>query len=290
MSERGEFNPTINIEYKGKIITSNQINILKVILKTKSQNKAAKMLKIPPSSINIQIKRLESKLNTKLIYSSPSGTMLTEEGIKIIDYFNSIQNRMNKGEFIACGFVSGEIGKILFDDVIITSFDNVLKLYNMGLTKIIGIDAPYWSFRIMDNRFLRSEGGLGVESEEEIYPIAYDYFVMVYKDEFNFKNLVGIRYSAQRIVWKILKNEGISFKITKHVKNPFQAIELVEEGYSLFLNKSFSKYINDYNIEKPKFYEKTKHTINFIGNLEEINELIEKKKKKIKNAGFEVIY
>ncbi|EHP88323.1 helix-turn-helix domain-containing protein [Methanotorris formicicus] len=285
-----DFKPTININYKGKTITSNQINILKAILKTKSQNKAARILKIPPSSINIQIKRLENKLNTKLIYSSPSGTMLTEEGIKIIDHFNSIQNRLKDNEFIACGFVSGEIGKLLFDDVIVSSFDNVLKLYNMGLTKIIGVDDPYWSFRVMDGRFLRSEGGLGMEKDGDVYPIAYDYFVMVYKDEFDFKNLVGIRYSAQRIVWKILKNEGIPFKITTVVKNPLHAIELVEDGYSLFLNKSFSRYINKCNIEEPKFYEKTKHTINFIGDLNNMEKLIEKRKKKIKRIGFDVIY
>ena len=188
-----------------------------------------------------------------------------------------MQKRVSKHPFIACGFISGELGKILFDDILISSFDNILKLYEMDLTSIVGIDDPYWSFRL-----------------GEPIPIAYDHFIMAYKENFNVKNLIGIRYSPQRIVWNILKNQNVDFKITKVVKNPFYAIDLIEDGYSLFLNESFAKYIKkDYVIEKPYFYEKTKHTLNFIASNEEheklINHVVNKKKKEIESRGFEVI-
>ncbi|WP_421078412.1 LysR family transcriptional regulator [Methanothermococcus sp. Ax23] len=268
---------TLNIKYDGKSITENQIKILKLISEKKSQNKVAKILNIPPSSVNIQIKRLEEKLGVKLIYSSTSGTILTEPAQNIVKYYESVQKRVSKHPFIACGFISGELGKILFDDILISSFDNILKLYEMDLTSIVGIDDPYWSFRL-----------------GEPIPIAYDHFIMAYKENFNVKNLIGIRYSPQRIVWNILKNQNVDFKITKVVKNPFYAIDLIEDGYSLFLNESFAKYIKkDYVIEKPYFYEKTKHTLNFIASNEEheklINHVVNKKKKEIESRGFEVI-
>ena len=268
---------TINIKYNGKLITENQIKILKLISEKKSQNKVAKILNIPPSSVNIQIKRLEKKLGVKLIYSSTSGTILTEPAQNIVKYYESVQKRVSKNPFIACGFISGELGKILFDDIIISSFDNILKLHEMDLTGIVGMDDPYWSFRL-----------------GEPIPIAYDYFITAYKEKFDIKNLIGIRYSSQRIIWNILKNHKIDFRITKVVKNPFYAIDLIEEGYSLFINESFVRYIKkDYVVEKPYFYEKTKHTLNFIASNEKYEKLIEhtvnKKKKEIKNRGFEVV-
>ncbi|AEH06733.1 helix-turn-helix domain-containing protein [Methanothermococcus okinawensis] len=155
---------TLNIKYNNKSITEKQIEILKLISENKSQNKVAKILNIPPSSVNIQIKRLEKKLGVKLIYSSTSGTILTESAQNIVKYYESVQKRISKNPFIACGYISGELGKILFDDVVISSFDNIIKLHEMDLTSIIGIDDPYWSFRL-----------------GEPIPVAYDHFIMAYK-------------------------------------------------------------------------------------------------------------
>jgi molybdenum-dependent DNA-binding transcriptional regulator ModE len=274
---KSKLSTTLNIKYDGKIITQNQMKILKLISEKKSQNKVANILNIPPSTVNIQLKRLEKKLGFKLTYSSPSGTILTDEALELLEYYESMNKRISENPFIACGFISGEIGKILFDDIVVSSFGNVLKLYNMGLTNIVGIDDPYWSFRM-----------------GEPVPVAYDHFVMVYKEDFDFKNLIGISHSAQRIVWKTLKNMKIDFSVTKVVKNPYYAIDLVENGYSLFLNKGLLRYVKkDYIVEKPDFYEKTRHTINFILNMEDYEDdfekLVLKKRKEISSAGFEPI-
>ncbi len=272
-----ELTPILNMEYNNKILTKKQLEILKLISKTKSQHKVAELLHIPPSSVNIQIKRLEKKLGIKLIYSSTSGTILTENAKRIVEKYNTIQNRISNESFVACGYICGELGKILFDNILISSFDNILKLHDMNLTNIIGIDDPYWSFRL-----------------GEPIPVVYDHIVVVYKKERNLKNLVGIRYSPQRIVWNILKNDGVNFKITKTVKNPFYAIDLIEKKYTVFINESFSKYIaDDYIIEKPYFYEKTKHTLNLIAPNKYYEEIIEstifKKKREIKNRGFKIV-
>ncbi|HIP17087.1 MAG TPA: LysR family transcriptional regulator [Methanothermococcus okinawensis] len=276
MPNRENLSATITLRYNGKIITENQIKILELISKTKSQNKVAKLLNISPSSVSIQIKRLEKKLGMDLIDSSASGTMLREHAQDIVDYYNKMKKRITMEPLIACGFICGEVGKILFEDIIISSFDNILKLYNMDLSGIVGIDDPYWSYRLGDP-----------------IPVVYDYMVMVYKEEFDTKNLIGIRYSPQRIMWKILKNHNIPFKITKVVKNPFQAIDLLEEGYSLFLNESFTRYVKgDYIIKKPHFYEDTKHTLNFItlnNDEKTIIKSIKRKKKEIENRGFQMV-
>ncbi len=267
----------LNMKYNNKIITEKQLEILKLISKTKSQNKVAEILNIPASSVNIQIKRLEKKIGVKLIYSSTSGTILTEDAQHILKHYESTKKRISDEQFITCGFVCGELGKILFDNVLISSFDNILKLYKMNLTGIMGIDDPYWSFRL-----------------GEPIPVAYDHVIVAYKEKFNAKNLIGIRHSSQRIVWNILKNDKIDFKITRIVKNPFYAIDLIEDGYTLFLNECLAKYLkNDYIVEKPHFYEKTKHTLNFIATNKEYEQYIEKsvkeKKKEIKNRGFEIV-
>jgi len=265
----------INIKYRGKEITENQIKIIELLLKTKSQNKVAKILNIPTSSVNIQIKRLEKKLGIKIIQSSTSGTVVTEEGQEILEYYQRIKRRMGETSFIACGFISSEIGRILFDNIIISSFDNILKLYRMGMVKILGIDDPYWSYRLGDP-----------------IPVVYDYMVMVYRDKFDVKNLIGVRYSPQRILWNVLKSRGISFRVRKVVKDPIQGIELVKKGYSLFLNESLVKYVDgNLNIEKPPFYRDTKHTLNFIAieDEEKVVKTIKKKRKELESRGFEVV-
>ena len=272
---------TIGINYNGAPITERQIRILRLISEKKSQNKVAELLKIPPSAVHIQIKRLEKKLGVQLIYSSTYGTILTETAKEIVKYYELRKKRISSDKFIGCGYVSGEIGKILFDNIIISSFDNILNLYKMDLLSIIGIEDPYWSMNI----------GAPI-------PVAYDYFIKVHspKYEFNHNNLIGIRYSSQRIIWNILKSENIIHKITKTVKNPFYALDLVEEGYSLYINKCFERYIKkEYIVEKPYFYGKTKHTLNIIPlnseNTEQknIEEIIFKKKKELKNKGFELV-
>ncbi|MBA2861120.1 LysR family transcriptional regulator [Methanococcus maripaludis] len=268
---------TLNINYRGKQITKTQVEILKSVSETRSQNKTAEILGIPPSTVNIQIKRLENKLDLKLTYSSPAGTMLSPDAELIVAYYNAYLERTSKEKFIACGFISGEVGRILFDDVLVSSFSNVLRLYRSNLTSVVGIDDPYWSYRLGDP-----------------VPVAFDHFVMVSKGDFNFKNLLGVNYSAHRIVWKTLKNEKIDFRVSKVVKNPFYAIDLLEEGYSMFLNTCLLRYVKkDYLIETPDYYDKTKHTINFILNKsipeDEFEEVLYKKEKEIKSAGFDPV-
>jgi len=273
------------IEYRGKFITPNQIKLLIALHKTKSQNEAAKLLNIKPSSFNIQLKRLEDKLGVKLYYSSPNGTVLTDVGLEILDIYNLYSKRLKSHYFIVSGFVSGEIAKILFDNPIITSFDNALKLLKMSFVDVLGVDDSYWIYRLGDERFLKSEIG---GSDFNIILIAYDNFVMVSKREFDYKNLVGVRFSSQRIVYNILKKEGIKFKVKIRVKNPFKAIELVDEGYSLFLNESLLRYVDrDFNIEYPSFYEKTIHAINFISFGKDV-EIDKKNLKRIKKLGFKI--
>ncbi|ABR56760.1 helix-turn-helix domain-containing protein [Methanococcus aeolicus] len=284
---------TIGINYNGAPITERQIRILRLISEKKSQNKVAELLSIPPSAVNIQIKRLEKKLGVQLIYSSTYGTILTETAQEIVKYYELRKKRISSDKFIGCGYISGEIGKILFDNIIISSFDNILKLYKMDLLSIIGIDDPYWSMDFGVSKFQRSF--------YDPIPVAYDYFIKVHspKYEFNHNNLIGIRYSPQRIIWNILKSENITHKITKTVKNPFYALDLVEKGYSLYINKCFEQYIKkEYIVEKPYFYDKTKHTINIIPLYDEnnknvehknIEEIIFKKKKELKNKGFELV-
>ncbi|CAB3288740.1 Transcriptional regulator, LysR family [Methanocaldococcus lauensis] len=278
-----DFKADVVVEYKGKVITPNQIKLLKSLQKTKSQNEASKLLNINPSSFNIQLKRLEKKLGVKLYYSTPNGTILTEDGLKILEIYEFSKKRLNNKFFTVSGFVSGEIAKILFENPIITSFDNALKLLKLNFVDILGVDDSYWVFRLNDERFLKSEFG---NFDFNIFLVVYDHFVMVSKKEFNYKNLVGVRYSSHRIVYNILKKEGINFKVKIRTKNPFKAIELVNEGYSLFLNESLLKYVDDnLNIEYPKFYEKTIHGINFISLNREIK--IDKDYiKKIKKLGF----
>ncbi|HID47131.1 MAG TPA: LysR family transcriptional regulator [Methanothermococcus okinawensis] len=270
-----DLSSVVHIKYRGKEITAKQIKIIELLLETKSQNKVAKILNIPTSSVNIQIKRLEKKLGLKIIQSSTSGTVVTEEGQQILEFYRRIKRRMEKNSFIACGFICGEVGRILFEDVVISSFDNILKLYRMGMVNILGIDDPYWSYRLGDP-----------------IPVVYDYMVMVYRDRFDVKNLVGIRYSPQRILWNILKSRGVSFKIRKVVKDPLKGIELVKKGYSLFLNESLVKYVDeDLHIERPPFYRDTKHTLNFIGPEDEetVVKAIRRRKKELENRGFEVV-
>ncbi|XRO76164.1 helix-turn-helix domain-containing protein [Methanocaldococcus sp. 10A] len=272
----------LTVEYNGKLITPNQIKLLIALHKTKSQNEASKLLSISPSSFNIQLKRLENKLGVKLYYSSPNGTVLTNTGLEILETYKIYSKRIENHFFTVSGFVSGEIAKILFENPIVTSFDNALRLLKMGFVDILGVDDSYWIYRLGDERFLMSEIG---STDFNIFLIAYDNFVMVSKKEFDYKNLVGIRFSSQRIVYNILKKEGIKFKVKIKTKNPFRAIELVEEGYSLFLNESLLRYVDDYNIIYPKFYEKTVHAINFISFGREV-EIDKKELKKIKKLGF----
>ncbi|ADG13935.1 transcriptional regulator, LysR family [Methanocaldococcus infernus ME] len=239
-------------------LTKRQIEILLTLYRTRSQKEAAKVLNISPSALNVQLKRMERKLGFKLYYSTSSGTVLTEKALAIID--NYLEENLNK-KFVVSGYISGEFGKKIFDNLIITSFGSALTLLRLGLVNILGIDDPYWLYRLEDERFIKYEYG---SYKLDIVKTFYDKFIMVSKDNFDYRKLIGIRYSAQRIVYNILKEEKIKFKVLVRVESPFKAIEYLNKGYSMFINESFLKYLEEFNVGYPAFYEKTTHAINFV--------------------------
>jgi len=268
--------PSIFLKINKYPLSEYQINILKLIDKTKSQNKTAKLLNVPPSTVNIIISRMEGKLGFKLVESSKVGTVLTDTGKYILEHYDTILKKIRSENYFGCGYISGEIGKILFENIIISSFDNILSLSNKGLLSIMGVDDPLWGFKY-----------------ENAIPVVYDNLLFVYYDELNFNNLIGIRYSSQRIMWNILKNENIQYKITKIVRNPFYALDLLYEGYTLVINESFKKYFDRKFKVKKLYYDKTKHTINFViidSYYENILiDTIVKKKKYLKSRGFRLV-
>ena len=232
----------INIEINGDIYDYKLYESLESLSKTKSQRKSAKELNISHTVFNRRILKAEDKLGFKISKKVGNGTVLTQEGLDLLNEFRKYVIQIEKTTDV--NIVGGHISTGLLESIELpfnaniysSSDEDAFELARRGAVDILTLHDPLIAF----------------ERDLNFIPIAYDYLVLISSP--NSKNIesisdltgldfVNVNGSAQRIAWNSLQHYDIDYNIKKTVNSQFDAFKLVKNSENLhtFLNASYFK-------------------------------------------------
>lgn len=277
----------ISLEINGEIYDYKLYQSLDSLSRTKSQRKSAKELNISHTVFNRRLLKAEDKLGLKITQKVGNGTVLTSEGLRLLEEFRKylIQIEKTSNINIAGGHISTGLLESIetpFNTNIYSSSDkDAFELAKRGAVDILTLDDPLIAY----------------ERDINFMPIAYDYLVLVSnpnsKSIESISDLEGLDFvsvsgSAQRLAWNSLRHYDIEFNIAETVNSQFDAFKMVRNSKNLytFLNASYFK-----GNELLKY--DTQHVISVVkvnDDKEEVDDfiryLINDAQKSIENQGF----
>ena len=277
----------ISLEINGEIYGYKLYQSLESLNRTHSQRKSAKELNISHTVFNRRILKAESKLDTKLTQKKGNGSVLTNDGLRLLEEYRKylIQIAEPNNINIAGGHISSSLLESIdlpFNiNVYSSSDEDAFKLARRGVVDLLTLDDPLIAY----------------ERDINFIPIAYDYLVLISspgsKKITSIKDLDNLDFikvdgSAQRLAWNSLKHYDLNYNIKYRVNSQFDAFKLVKNSKNLhsFLNAS---YFNGNKILKFD----TRHVISLVKVNDDdpktddlINYLLTNGQKDIKNQGF----
>lgn len=232
----------ISLEIDGEIYDYKLYQSLDSLSKTKSQRKSAKALNISHTVFNRRLLKAEDKLGVKITQKASNGTLLTNEGVKLLEEYRKylIQIEKTSKINIAGGHISTgllESINLPFDINIYSSSDeDAFELAKRGAVDILTLDDPLIAY----------------ERDINFIPIAYDYLVLVSSpqsrtiesiSDLDGLDFINVNGSAQRLAWNSLKHYDINYNIKENVNSQFDAFKIVKNSENLytFLNASYFK-------------------------------------------------
>ena len=277
----------ISLEINGEIYGYKLYQSLESLNRTHSQRKSAKELNISHTVFNRRILKAESKLGIKLTQKKGNGSVLTNDGLRLLEEYRKylIQIAEPNNINIAGGHISSSLLESIdlpFNiNVYSSSDEDAFKLAKRGVVDLLTLDDPLIAY----------------ERDINFIPIAYDYLVLIsspgskkitsIKDLDNL-DFVKVDGSAQRLAWNSLEHYDLNYNIKHRVNSQFDAFKLVKNSKNLhsFLNAS---YFNGNKILKFD----TRHVISLVKVNDDdpktddlINYLLTNGQKDIKNQGF----
>lgn len=237
-----EVKPKLSLIIGNETLSYKFFEALDLVSRISSQREAAKKLGISHAVLNRRIKDAEKKLGMDLVISGGAGSKLTEDGLKLLEEYHHLMNRLATHEkpVVCGGYISAGLVEVLASEYGIdirsyqTEDENALNLYDMSMVDILTLDDPVKAF-MRDLDFI---------------PLARDHLVLVSPadeditdiSQLEGKKFVEVTGSAQRLAWNTLDNEGIDYKIVKVLKSPYEALKIVKTSQDLytFLNNSFT--------------------------------------------------
>lgn len=232
----------ISLEINGEIYDYKLYQSLNSLNKTKSQRKSAKELNISHTVFNRRILKAEEKLGFKITRNAGNGTVLTDEGLQLLDEYRKYAIQIEKTDTIniAGGHISSGLLETInspFNTNVYSSSDkDAFELARRGVVDILTLDDPLIAY----------------ERDINFTPIAYDYLVLISSpaskeiksiNDLNGLDFVNVRGSAQRLAWNSLEHYDIDYNIKHDVNSQFDAFKLVRNSKNLysFLNASYFK-------------------------------------------------
>lgn len=230
----------ISLDIDGTIYDYKLYQSLESLSRTKSQRQSARELNISHTVFNRRLLNAEKKLGCKITEKVGNGTILTRNGLELLEEFQKYQIRLQKTSSI--NIVGGHISSGLLETIrhpfntnIYSSSDrDAFELAKRGAVDILTLDDPLIAY----------------ERDIDFTPIAYDYLVLISSpdseeirsiNDLNGLDFVNVTGSAQRLAWNTLKHYDINYNITYKVSSQFDAFKLVKNSENLhcFLNASY---------------------------------------------------
>ena len=202
----------ISLEIDGKIYDYKLFQSLESLSRTKSQRKSAKELNISHTVFNRRLLKAEEKLGRKITKKAGNGTVLTIDGLELLQEFRKygVQIEKTSNINIAGGHISSGLLESIshgFNTNIYSSTDeDAFELAKRGAVDLLTLDDPQIAYEIDIN----------------FTPIAYDYLVLISSPQSrkieslsDLENLdfVSVKGSAQRLAWQSLDHYDINFTI-----------------------------------------------------------------------------
>ena len=198
----------ISLNIDGTIYDYKLYESLESLSKTKSQRRSAKELKISHTVFNRRLLKAEAKLGFKITQKVGNGTVLTKEGLELLDEFRKYAIQIEKTSDI--NIVGGHISTGLLESIDLpfntniysSSDEDAFELAKRGAVDILTLDDPLIAF----------------ERDLNFIPIAYDYLVLISSPESkeieSISDLEGLDFvnvngSAQRLAWNSLQHYDI---------------------------------------------------------------------------------
>lgn len=232
----------ISLNINGDIYDYKLYQSLESLSRTRSQRKSAKELNISHTVFNRRLLKAEDKLGFKITQKVGNGTILTRDGLDLLEEFQKYIVKIEKtsnlniaGGHISTGLL--ESIKHPFNTNIYSSSDkDAFELAKRGAVDILTLDDPLIAY----------------ERDIDFTPIAYDYLVLISSPEceeiknvsdLNDLNFVNVTGSAQRLAWTTLRHYDINYNIRFKVNSQFDAFKMVRNSKNLhcFLNASYFK-------------------------------------------------
>ncbi len=238
-----KYSPKLNMVINGHEFSYKIFETLKCVSNTWSQREAAKRLGISHSVLNRRIRESEEKFGLRLVETTGAGSGLTENGYKILKKYENYMIRLEErdkpvicGGYISAGLVEALATEYQLEVTIYqTDDESALELARKDMVDILTLDDPVRAFM----------------HDLEFIPIAYDYLVLVSKNQrkiqgindINGKNFLEIPGSSQRLAWNTMDNMKINYQIVELVKSPYNALKTIQNDDKLytFLNNSFTE-------------------------------------------------
>ena len=232
----------ISLDIKGTIYDYKLYQSLESLSRTRSQRQSAKELNISHTVFNRRLLKAEEKLGVKITEKIGNGTILTRDGLDLLEEFQKYAVRIENTANI--NIVGGHISSGLLETIrhpfntnIYSSSDrDAFELAKRGAVDILTLDDPLIAY----------------ERDIDFTPIAYDYLVLISSPncgeiksikDLNGLDFVNVTGSAQRLAWTTLKHYDIDYNITHKVNSQFDAFKMVRNSNDLhcFLNASYFK-------------------------------------------------
>jgi len=226
-----EILPEVRLVVDGVHISFRQLEALRAVSETGSQNKASQKLGIAVPVLHRYIRELETKLGYELLLSTPRGTVLTREGGAIVDAQKRFENRLRErgNPVVACSplffnLVSEAVAAVEksgFPMDIMMGDDGLNTYYlNIGVVDVVIFDDPLSAYREKESY-----------ESFELVEVVKDTLLHVNKG----KKYLRYKYGAQRIGFNHLDLKGEKYKIVGETRD---ILELLGSEYSFFANRS----------------------------------------------------
>ena len=228
-----EILPEVRLVVDGVHISFRQIQALRAIAETGSQNRASQKLGISVPVLHRYIRELETKLGYELLSSTPRGTRLTREGGAIVDAQKRFENRLKEAgnPVVACSPLFFQVITKTVAAVEKSGYpmdimvgDDELNTYflNIGVVDIVVFDDPVFAYREKESY-----------ESFELVEVVKDTLLYVRRG----KKHLRYKYGAQRIGFNHLDLKGEDYEIVGETRD-FE--ELLRSKFSYFINRSLA--------------------------------------------------
>lgn len=208
----------------GKIVTVRQLEALLAVEETGSQTAAARALGISVPVVHRYIRAIEDAAQVPVVATTPSGSVLTEEGERIASLARSMDCRCetDRGFTVCCSPVTEDMImsvisslKIPGANIVVSDDEYNIRMMREDRADLAIIDDPLYLF-----------------DAEEFEMEEIGYMGMVLVD--NGPSFIRYKYGAQRVAFMYLDSEDRQYTVDSET---FSLPELLGSNKSFFIDE-----------------------------------------------------